>query len=80
MISFNSGPIILSGSCDNSLRLWNCYTGECLQILYGHQNWIRTVLYLPKSNKFISSGPDSLIKVWAINNNFNDYDQYYIFE
>lgn len=33
--------IIISGSTDRTLKVWNAETGECIHTLYGHTSTVR---------------------------------------
>ncbi|RUP43137.1 hypothetical protein BC936DRAFT_137563 [Jimgerdemannia flammicorona] len=37
---------LFSGSIDKTIRLWNVETGECLRILYGHQDNVSALLFV----------------------------------
>ncbi len=37
----NGGPdLIVSGSCDRSIRFWNVQTCVCVRVLWGHDGWV----------------------------------------
>ena len=36
-----SGNLIVSGSTDRMLRVWDAETGECIHTLYGHTSTVR---------------------------------------
>lgn len=36
-----SGSIIISGSTDRTLKVWNAETGHCIHTLYGHTSTVR---------------------------------------
>ena len=55
---------ILSGSDDNTLKLWDAESGSCISTLTGHSDWIRTCA-LSHDNKYILSGSsDKTLKLW----------------
>ena len=37
----SSGNIIVSGSTDRTLKVWNADTGSCIHTLYGHTSTVR---------------------------------------
>lgn len=56
---------IVSGSDDNTLRVWDSATGRCLTVLEGHTGSINCVTIL-KNGNLISGSFDSTIRVWDI--------------
>ncbi|XP_061472463.1 F-box and WD repeat domain containing protein 10B [Rhineura floridana] len=56
--------LLLSGSYDLSIRMWNIFTGSCVKIFNGHSGSI-TCLDLYK-NKFVSGSKDCTAKMWNI--------------
>jgi WD40 repeat protein len=43
------GGIVASGSGDRTIKLWDVTSGECLQTLSGHENWVLSVAFSPHS-------------------------------
>lgn len=62
-----SGDTLVSGGCDRDVRVWNLKTGECLQILRGHQSTIRC-LQMVDEKTVISGSRDTSVRVWDIEN------------
>jgi len=56
------GDILVSGSRDCSLRIWNISEGKCLRTLYGHEAAVRCVQFDGMS--IVSGGYDHNIIVW----------------
>ncbi|CBK23889.2 uncharacterized protein [Blastocystis hominis] len=55
---------IITGSDDNSIKIWAASTGNCIKTLKGHTS---RILCLTIWNGYIvSSGADSQIKIWDI--------------
>ena len=61
------GKKIISGSWDNTIKIWDANTGECLKTLEGHSNVVRSVAYSPDGTKIISGSTDKTIKIWNAN-------------
>jgi WD40 repeat protein len=54
---------IVSGSYDNTVRVWNHETGELLKILTGHTSYVLSLVLL--NNEMIASGSiDGTIIIW----------------
>ncbi|MGB5962140.1 MAG: WD40 repeat domain-containing protein, partial [Coleofasciculaceae cyanobacterium] len=49
-----NGQIIASGSEDNTLKLWDLNSGECLATLVGHEAGVRTVAISPDGQLLVS--------------------------
>ncbi|CCE62702.1 hypothetical protein TPHA_0D00580 [Tetrapisispora phaffii CBS 4417] len=62
------GNIIISGSYDNTLMVWDIIKMKCLYILTGHINRIYSTIYDHKRNRCISASMDSTIRVWDLAN------------
>ncbi|BAY88615.1 MULTISPECIES: NB-ARC domain-containing protein [unclassified Tolypothrix] len=61
------GKLLISGSDDNTLKIWNLETGEETLALTGHTKFITAVAVTPNGKYIISSSGDRTIKVWEIN-------------
>ena len=61
---FVKDNLIISGSCDKTIKIWDINTGICLKTLEGHKDRVWTVFV--KDNLIISGGCDNTIKIWDI--------------
>ncbi|OAJ37621.1 hypothetical protein, variant 1 [Batrachochytrium dendrobatidis JEL423] len=61
------GKQIVSGSSDNTCRVWHTETGVQMGILEGHTSRIWDVTSTLNGNYVASASGDSTIKVWSIN-------------
>ena len=59
-------PILLSGSKDNTVKLWDAKTGQCLNTLHGHKHTVLRVDWNPNGNWFVSAGRDQLIRLYDL--------------
>jgi WD40 repeat protein len=57
---------VISGSWDNSLKVWNLVTGEELFTLTGHNNHVSAVAVTPDGKQVISGSHDNTLKVWNL--------------
>ena len=73
-----SGSLVLSGSDDNSLKVWHATTGRLEKTLRGHGRWVRACAFVPQGK--LASGPqtkdrlivlsgsyDRELKLWDVN-------------
>ena len=54
---------IVSGSCDNSVKIWDRLTGVCLHTLTGHTDWVRGITVC-SSGDVVSASIDNSLRVW----------------
>jgi len=57
---------IISGSWDNTVRVWSIESGECVFILEGHANWVNSVYITSDCNYIISASLDNTVRVWSL--------------
>ena len=55
----------VSGSWDNSIKIWNVDYGECIRTLTGHSKCVRS-LQLLANNQLASGSFDKTIKIWNV--------------
>ncbi len=68
------GMFVVSGSRDNSLRVWAVATGLCVLTLSGHSSWVRSVCFHPSGQFIISSGDDSSVRVWNLKDGRQEHE------
>lgn len=59
--------MIVSGSDDYMIKIWNVETGECLNTLRGHEDSV--TCFELCDDKLMSGSWDGTIKVWDLNRN-----------
>ena len=55
---------IVSGSDDNSVRVWDASTGKTLKVLEGHTHFVNTVAFLSDDSHIVSGSSDKSVRVW----------------
>jgi WD40 repeat protein len=60
------GKLMCSGSSDNTVKIWNITTGECIKTLGGHESVVRSVSFSPNGNLICSGSSDNTVKIWNI--------------
>ncbi len=58
------GELIVSGSQDNTVRVWDAQTGRCVNRLQGHATRIWSVAVHPNGRLLLSGSNDSMLKLW----------------
>jgi WD40 repeat protein len=61
---FAKDNMIISGSYDKTIKIWDIDTGSCLKTLEGHTYSVRSVYV--KDNLIVSGSWDNTIKIWDI--------------
>jgi dynein assembly factor with WDR repeat domains 1 len=60
--------MIATGSMDNTARLWDVETGECLHTLLGHTAEIVSLDFDTQGQRIITGSFDNSVKVWDVRN------------
>jgi WD40 repeat protein len=66
-VSFSpDGRQIVSGSADNTLKVWDAETGQLALTLEGHSDYVNSVSFSPDGRRIVSGSYDDTLKVWDI--------------
>ncbi|KAF5308966.1 hypothetical protein D9758_018970 [Tetrapyrgos nigripes] len=61
------GRYIVSGSDDNTVRIWDVQTGHQYgESFAGHTRWVRSVAFSPDGRHVVSGSDDHTIRIWDI--------------
>jgi WD40 repeat protein/uncharacterized caspase-like protein len=58
------GRLVLSGSYDHSLKLWEAATGRLVRTFEGHQDEVWSVAFSPDGRLLLSGSYDNTLKLW----------------
>ncbi|KAG4427648.1 hypothetical protein IFR05_016868 [Cadophora sp. M221] len=58
------GTQVVSGSSDQTVRLWDAATGALQQTLEGHSNWVWSVAFSPDGTQVVSGSDDQTVRLW----------------
>jgi WD40 repeat protein/serine/threonine protein kinase len=62
----SDGSHALSGSADNTLKLWKLPTGNCLRTFEGHKGSVNSVAISSNNRYALSGGHDMTLKLWDV--------------
>ncbi|MCA2717734.1 hypothetical protein [Microcystis sp. M169S2] len=60
------GKTLVSGSDDNTIKLWNVETGQEIRTLKGHDSAVYSVNFSPDGKTLVSGSYDNTIKLWDV--------------
>jgi WD40 repeat protein/cytidylate kinase len=58
------GQQIVSGSHDDTVRVWNAQTGDQLAVLEGHRARVTSASFSPDGQQIVSGSGDNTVRVW----------------
>jgi WD40 repeat protein/serine/threonine protein kinase len=60
------GTLVLSGSEDHSVRVWDPAAGEAVKALRGHGGIVRSCTFSPDGEWVLSGGEDQSVRLWDV--------------
>jgi WD40 repeat protein len=60
------GTLVLTGSGDKTLKLWDVATGKLLRSFDGHIGEVRSVAFSPDGTRALSGSKDKTLKLWDV--------------
>ncbi|XP_044035328.1 F-box/WD repeat-containing protein 10 [Siniperca chuatsi] len=66
--------VVITASCDSSIRCWNLKTDRCVMVLYGHTGTVNCLDV--HADRLVSGAKDCLVKVWSLHTgkHFEDFN------
>ena len=62
-----NGRLIVSGSADNTISMWDAATGEIVfGAFLGHTDWVVSVAFSQDGKRVMSFSRDQMIRIWNI--------------
>lgn len=61
-----NGQLVLSGSEDNSIRVWDVAAGEMVKALRGHGSAVRSCVFSPDGQLVLSGSDDESVHLWNV--------------
>ncbi|MBD2097498.1 serine/threonine protein kinase [Trichocoleus sp. FACHB-591] len=58
--------VLVSGSGDRTVKIWDLTTGQLSQTLLGHEHWVRSVAISPDGELVASASNDKTVKIWQL--------------
>nr|WP_290225862.1 serine/threonine-protein kinase [Trichocoleus desertorum] len=58
--------ILVSGSLDDTLKIWNLQTGNLIRTLPGHLKAVNSVAISPDGQLLVSGSDDTTVKIWNL--------------
>lgn len=72
MFAFSpDGGTIASGSCDDTVRLWDTDTGKHRRTLHGHTMGVSNLAFSSDGFTLASVSQDGTVLLWAVSNQPN---------
>ncbi|KAH7134334.1 WD40-repeat-containing domain protein [Dactylonectria macrodidyma] len=62
----HDSKVLVAGSEDNTVRLWQVDNSECIQVLDGHQSCVTSVAFSHDSKLIASASDDGTIRLWQL--------------
>ncbi|KAJ3760097.1 WD40-repeat-containing domain protein [Lentinula raphanica] len=61
-----SKQILITGSWDKTIKLWDANTKELISSTDAHSDFVKSLLVIPSANLLVSGSSDKLIRFWTL--------------
>jgi WD40 repeat protein len=61
-----NGKYVISGGDDNTLRLWEVWTGREVRVFEGHSDRVSSVAFGPEGKFVVSASHDQTLRLWEV--------------
>ncbi len=72
----HDGRLLVSGSHDNTVKVWSVETGSAIKTFRGHDSWVRACAFHPNGRSILSGSHDQHAFAWSI----ADYEEVRVLE
>jgi WD40 repeat protein len=66
LVLSSNGQTLISGSADQTIKIWNFNTGKEIRTLTGHSSYVNRLALTPDGLLLASASADQTIKIWEI--------------
>ena len=66
ILMFQEYPWVLSASDDQTIRIWNWQSRNCISVLTGHSHYVMCAQFHPTEDMVVSASLDQTVRVWDI--------------
>jgi WD40 repeat protein len=61
-----AGNLLLSGSRDRTIRLWDLANGKPIKVLEGHEAWVQGLVLVNRHTMIASVAADRTVRLWDL--------------
>jgi WD40 repeat protein len=66
LLAHPSRPLLLSGSYDNTVRVWDLDSRSVVRTLAGHTGWVYGLALCPNGKRLASGSMDNTVRLWDL--------------
>ena len=68
-VAFNPEQTLVATGGDRTVKIWDVKTGDLVQTLQHHQDWVRSICFLLEGRILASGSDDQTVKLWDLKTN-----------